>query len=98
VAEHHEKAVGVSLDEGLRELLLEAPDTQLDASMKPLIEKWDNPAKARQILEVLDHCIFSALASGLIVTSLELLYQEACEAEGTTHEEVIKDAPWRDDH
>lgn len=86
----------MSMDEGLRILLLEAPDTQLDASMKPLIEKWDKPAKARQILEVLDRCIFSALASGLIVTSLQLLYDEACKAEGITHEEVIEDAPWRD--
>jgi hypothetical protein len=88
----------MGMDEGLRELLLEAPDTQLDASMKPLIEKWSKPAKAREILEVVDQCIFSALASGVILIALEALYEEACKAENTIHEDVIKDAPWRDEH
>ena len=48
----------------LKEALLKAPDSQLDACMFPLIEKWDDNPTALQILEVLDECIYSALASG----------------------------------
>lgn len=79
----------------MKEIFLQAPDSQLDASMKPLVEKWSSPAKAIEILEVLDWCIHGSLASGLVVTLLQKLYYAALEAEGTTHAEVEKLAVWR---
>lgn len=75
--------------------LLKAPDSQLDACMKPLIEKWGNPPTALQILEVTDHCIHGSLASGFVVALLQTLYDMQCKAEGTTHAEVVKQATWR---
>lgn len=75
--------------------LLQLSDNQLDASMKPLIEKWSGTPTAVQILEVLDHCIHASLASGFVVTVLQALYDDACKNEGTTHEVVVKNATWR---
>lgn len=77
------------------EHLLKAPDHQLDAQMKPLIEKWTEPPTALQVLEVLDFCIHGALASGFMVAVLQALYDIRCKAENTTHEEVEKLAEWR---
>lgn len=76
--------------------LLEAPDSQLDARMKPLIEKWSDPPTPLQILEVLDHCIHGSLASGFVVSLLQMQYGRACEDAKTTHEEVVKGAKWRE--
>lgn len=75
--------------------LLSAPDTQLDASMKPLIQKWSVPPAPLELLEVLDFCINGSLASGFVVTLLQIYYKEACAQHGLDHEEVAKQAPWR---
>lgn len=75
--------------------LLKSSDDQLDASMHTLIRAWSKPPTALQILEVIDQCIFSALASGFVIRLLQLGYDDACKREETTHEEVIKSATWR---
>lgn len=80
----------------IKSLFLTAPDTQLDASMFPLIEKWNEPeATSLQILEVLDHCIHGGLASGFTVTALQGLYDRALKLEGKKHEDNIPFATWR---
>lgn len=79
----------------LKELLLTAPDSQLDAAMKTLVKAWDNEPTPIQLLEVLDHCIHGSMSSGMIVTLLQLTYKQACENALTTHEEVVKNATWR---
>ena len=81
----------------IKAIFLSAPDHQLDAKMQPLVEKWDDPPTAIQILEVLDHCIHGALASSLIVKLLQTFYYDTLKAEGKTHEEVVKLATWRND-
>ena len=80
----------------LKKALLTAPETQLDPQLFPYIEKWDEPnPSTSQILEVLDYCINGSLASGAIVTMLQVLYTIALKNEGTTHDEVVKGATWR---
>ena len=80
----------------LKSMLLMAPDTQLDAQMFPLIEKWDEPQPTSlQILEVLDHCIFASLASGFVVSLLQELYNARLKTEGKTHEDNVPLATWR---
>lgn len=80
----------------LKRLLLEASDAQLDASMKPLIEKWDEPEPTSlQILEVVDHCIHGSLASGFMVAALQALYDAALKREGKNHEDNVPHATWR---
>lgn len=85
------------MDAEMIDHLLAAPDSQLDAAMKPLIQKWATPATPIQILEVLDSCIHGSLASGFVVTLLQVMYDIACKRENTNHEEVVKLATWRKD-
>lgn len=79
----------------MKALLLEAPDGQLDANLKPLIQKWETPTKAIQILEVLDMAVHGGGASGFTVRLLQMLYDTALTNETTTHEEIVKLAVWR---
>jgi len=81
----------------LKALLLEAPDDQLDKSMLPLIEMWDDEPKAIQILQVLDRCIYSALASGFVVSTLQIMLEAAMKAEQLTLEQLVPLATWRQD-
>lgn len=77
------------------EVLLRAPNSQLDDTAKLMIEKWDCPPSTLQVLEVLDSCTHGALASGFVIGILDVLYDTRCKEEGTTHEEVAKRAAWR---
>ena len=79
----------------LKEALLSAPDSQMDASLFPLIEKWDEFPTAIQVLEVLDRAVFGALVSGFALEVLEILLKEAITREGTTYEKVVALAHWR---
>lgn len=79
----------------IKELLLQAPDRQLDKSIFPLIEKWDDEPTAIQILEVLDQMIYASLGSGLVFVLLQGLYKTALEREGKTHKEMEALATWR---
>ena len=83
--------------ENYKALLLKAPDTQLDRSMLPLIEKWDDQPKAIQILEVLDHCVHGSLASNFVIFTLEILLDGALAAEGITRELLVSQAVWRNE-
>lgn len=83
------------MSQELRDMLLQAPDSQLDKSAHPLIEKWSTPVKAIELLEVLDHCVYSALASGLILNTLSALMHKAMVDETITSEELEKQATWR---
>ena len=63
--------------------------------MKPYIEKWGTLPKTLEILEVLDYVIHGSLASGFVVTLLQVLLDQAIEREGTTYEAVVALASWR---
>lgn len=78
------------------EALLKLSDYALDDSMRPLIERWSDPPTSLEILEVLDRCIFSALASNFVVSSLQIWYDMALTVEGKTHEQNVPLATWRD--
>lgn len=81
--------------EDLKQLLLQAPEGQLDKSMLPLIEKWDSPPQPIQVLEVVDHCIYSALASGFTVSALQIILDMALQHAGQTLEQIEPLATWR---
>ena len=78
-------------------LLKTAPDGSLDKQMQPYIAKWSDPPTPLQVLEVLDHCINGALANGMVIRVLQVLYDERCAAEGVKHEDVAKNAKWREE-
>ena len=79
----------------MKRLLLQFSDRQLDASMFPLIQVWNDPPKAIQILEVVDKCIYCSLASSFILVVLQQMYDHALEDEGLTHEQLVPLATWR---
>jgi hypothetical protein len=83
-----------SLD-SFKQALLEAPDYMLDQSMKELIQKWQAPPKALEVLEVLDHCVHGALAGGVIVMTLQIMFGITCELEQVTKESQYELATWR---
>ena len=76
--------------------LLTAPNSQLDASMLPLISSWSTPPTAMQILEVLDKCIVSSLASSAVIMVFQLMLNEAMADENTTLETLREKATWRE--
>jgi DNA-directed RNA polymerase subunit F len=78
--------------------LLKAPITQLDPSMLEIIKTWSNPPTSIQILEVLDKCINGGLASGFVITLLQVYYKLALKDEGIKHEDNLDKAIWRKEH
>ena len=81
----------------IKDLLLQAPDNELDASVFPLIEKWDEPPTTLQVLEVLDHCVYFAAAGPFVMGVLNTLLQAGIDGEETTYEEVVAKATWRNE-
>ncbi len=79
----------------VKALFLQAPPGQLDPSMLPLIEKWDDEPTAIQILEVLDHCIHASLASGFAVSTMQALLAGAQKRENVTMADLVPLATWR---
>lgn len=72
----------------LRVLLLAASETHLDPRMKALVKKWSDPPTAAEILAVLDQCIYSSLASGIAVATMQMTLDITLMEEGATIEEV----------
>ena len=81
----------------IRDMLLQAPDSQLDACMKPYIQKWSDEPTSLQVLEVIDHCVFGGLASGFTMNVLHTIYNTRLKEEGKTHEDNVPYATWRDE-
>lgn len=81
----------------MKELLLSAPEGQLDPCLFPKVRAWTEPdPTALEVLEVLDACVNGSLASGFIVAALRAYYSTRVDAEGTTHEKVVQHAVWRE--
>lgn len=80
----------------LKSMFIVAPDNQLDASMQPLIAKWDDEPTAIQILEVLDQCIYAGLASGFTISILQTMLAHAQQRENLTLDDLVPLATWRD--
>ena len=79
----------------LKETLLEAPNSQISDTVKEIIRRWPANPKAINYLEVLDHAVRYAGASGFILKILNMLYKDALKAENKTHEEITIKATWR---
>jgi hypothetical protein len=78
-----------------KDMLLSAPDSQLDQSMRELIMVWDDEPTSLQILEVLDKVIYSALGSDFVVTMLQIFLETTMAKENTTLEKIVPGAYWR---
>jgi len=81
----------------MKEMLLTASDRQLDKAMFPLIQKWDSPPKAIQILEVADRCACFALASDFMMVIFNMELEVALKREGYLNLQDFRDkeeCPW----
>ncbi len=79
----------------IKEVFLEAPEEQIDKSVFPLIELWDDDPTAIQILRVLDQIVYTGAASEFVVTALDMMLQRAIVNEGQSLDELVKQAVWR---
>lgn len=81
--------------DNFKTLLLQAPDTQLDSSVKELVKNWSEPATSLQVLEALDKTIYGSLGSGFTVKVLQMVLEEALIRENQTLESILPQAYWR---
>lgn len=79
----------------LKDLFINAPETQIDKVLRDKIMEWPDNPSALQILEVLDQGVHGSLCSAFVINLLDIVYKKAIHIEGTTHEEVVKKATWR---
>lgn len=79
----------------LIELLCEAPESQLDASMVTVMRSWEGEPTSLQILEVLDQCAHSAFASDFVMSVLDTMLDLRLKEEGKTMAEIVPLATWR---
>jgi hypothetical protein len=85
----------MSLITSLKTNLLTAPDEHMDASLFPIIEKWDDEPTTIQLLEIIDKAIYGSLMSEFLLIALQTLYNSKLKAEGKTHEDLVPLATWR---
>jgi hypothetical protein len=82
--------------DSLKAAFLQAPEDQLDHSLMPLIAAWNEPyPSALQILEVVDKCIHGSLASGFVVSAMQIMLEGQLLNEEKTLDDIIPLATWR---
>lgn len=79
----------------MKDILLTAPENELDKAARDMITKWSLEPTPLEVLETLDACIYRALASDFVVSVLQIYYTLVCDKHKTTHDEVVKNATWR---
>lgn len=77
--------------------MLQSSDDMVDAELKKLIHSWNENTKPINVLEALDKSIHYSWTSGFWIRCLQILYDSICKHYNTTHEEVVKNAVWRNE-
>lgn len=78
----------------IREMFVTAPESQIDKSLCEMIMKWSDEPTAIEILEVLDSAICFSLASGFVVSMLQMVYESKPKEEKKLAEAYAKEN-WR---
>lgn len=79
----------------MKDLLLKAPDSQLDDSAKVFIRDWSEPPSALQVLRVLDHCVYTAGASDFMMQAMNIIFEQALARENKKLADLLPEATWR---
>jgi hypothetical protein len=79
----------------MKDLLLQAPDSQIDAQLKNLIGKWSETPKSIEVLESLDHCVRYSSGSDFVVSVLRAILEQSMKVENTDYDTVVSQATWR---
>ena len=80
----------------LKQLLLDAPEDQIDAGARQSIATWSEPPKALEIFRTLDECVYSAMTSGFVVQVLETMLVVQSKEENLTRAQLEELAIWRE--
>ena len=80
----------------LKQLLLDAPEDQIDAGARQSIATWSEPPKALEIFRTLDECVYGAMTSGFVVQVLETMLVVQSKEENLTRAQLEELAIWRD--
>lgn len=72
-----------------------APHGEIDTIAVDKIKTWCDDVSSLQVLEVLDMCIYGALASPIALTAIDHLYDYLLEIENKTHDDNLPYAHWR---
>lgn len=80
----------------LKQLLLDAPEDQIDAGARQSIATWSEPPKALEIFRTLDECVYGAMASGFVVQVLETMLVVQSKEENLTRAQLEELAIWRE--
>jgi len=79
----------------MKDLLLQAPDSPIDAQLKNLIGKWSVTPKSIEVLESLDHCVRYSSGSDFVVSVLRAILEQSMKVENTDYDTVVSQATWR---
>ena len=80
----------------LKQLLLDAPEDQIDAGARQSIATWSEPPKALEIFRTLDECVYGAMASGFVVQVLATMLVVQSKEENLTRTQLEELAIWRE--
>ena len=80
----------------LKQLLLDAPEDQIDAGARQSIATWSEPPKALEIFRTLDECVYGAMTSGFVVQVLETMLVVQSKEENLTRAQLEELAVWRE--
>ncbi len=80
----------------LKQLLLDAPEDQIDAGARQSIATWSEPPKALEIFRTLDECVYGAMTSGFVVQVLETMLVVQSKEENLTRAQLEELAIWRE--
>jgi hypothetical protein len=72
-----------------------APPSHLDSIAVDKIKTWDESLTSIQVLEVLDMCVYGALASPIAMATIKQLYDDLLISENKTHDDNVPHAHWR---
>ena len=79
----------------LKELYLQAPESQVDPELLCYVRKWGDEPTAIQALELLDQVVWTGGASGYFCQTLRVVLDKKLADEGITFEQLCEQAPWR---
>ena len=88
-----------SLEQQLKEfkyLFSNAPNDQIDETLKDRIKEWNEIPKAIEILQMLDYAVMYSLASEFAISVLEMALKVSLENENLTINDLLPQAWWRD--
>lgn len=79
----------------LHDILLRAPESELNKKARNSVLAWSKPPKAIEVLHTLNQCVQGRLASGLAVKVLQVLLDDQMLAEKVTRDELLEQNVWR---